>query len=569
MFNVQDQTWGYAITNSDSRFTADIKNLPGNPYYAQGAWIIRTDINKALKPAIDKKVASLERKVRKVLNDDILNAPQQLGPITELPNLTLQLPIRRPLYDFQGYGVGYCYHHRRVIIGDQPGLGKTSQAAACCLIGRVDPDTSTLPALVICPATIKRKWQRELMEVAGLRAMILDDRRRTSWPYILQSGMVDAVIVNYESLSKYFVQGVTKGDDEDLRLHHIVFKPEIALFKTVIIDEIHRCKDYKTRQSKLVRGIAQGKEWILALTGTCVVNEPADLMAQLAIIDRLKDFGGWTYFKARYCSGDDKASNLAELNYKLTSTCFFRREKWQVLKDLPDKTRVVIQVDIDNREEYDVAEDRFLEYLKVWKSCSDVEIARKMSAQFMVQLSILREIAARGKIKAVQEWMDNLKAAGEKIIIFCNLLDIVRRIKALFPGSLEITGNVSSDDRDRYVTLFQTSNKHNEIICNIKAGGVGIDLFASSNVGFIEFPWHNADCEQCEDRAHRNGQKNAVTAAYFLGVKTVDEFIYQKIQDKKDISDQITGADDKVKEFVTSLINFINKSKSKGELWEN
>jgi SWI/SNF-related matrix-associated actin-dependent regulator 1 of chromatin subfamily A len=101
------------------------------------------------------------------------------------------------------------------------------------------------------------------------------------------------------------------------------------------------------------------------------------------------------------------------------------------------------------------------------------------------------------------------------------------------------------------------------MICNIKAGGVGIDLFDSSHVGFIEFPWHPADCEQCEDRLHRNGQKNAVRASYFLGEETIDGWLWDKILEKRDVSDMITGAENKVDEVIDSLINYFNKRKHK------
>jgi SWI/SNF-related matrix-associated actin-dependent regulator 1 of chromatin subfamily A len=563
---------GYEIVlkdefKSDSRITREIRALPGTVSYQAGRWFVFFKDQGWNKAQLEKKIGPFERRIVKMIQTGITQAPQELGEIRDLPELTVTLPVRRPLYPYQGYGVAYCLAHKRVIIGDQPGLGKTSQAAAVLLAGRV-METSTLPALIVCPATIKRKWQRELMEVAGLRGMILNDKFKHKWPYLLQSGQVDAVICNFESLQKFFVQAVTTPPDAEFRLKDIQFSPFISLFKTIIIDESHKCKDGATQRAKFCMGIAKGKEWILALTGTPLVNKPFDLIAQLHMIDRLQDFGGYSYFKARYCDGGKGATNLEELNYKLTSTCFYRREKKSVLKDLPDKTRQVVLCDIDTRIEYDKARDQFVEYLKLFKGCSDPEIRKKLRGKFMVQLGVLREIAARGKILAVKEWAENLLESDEKVVIFCNLTDIIQRLKRLFPGALEISGKVATDVRDKYVALFQTSDRHKVIICNLQAGGVGIDLFASSNVGFIEFPWTYADCEQCEDRLHRNGQKDAVLAAYFLGENTVDQFVYDKIQEKKDIADAVTGAQDQVEELVDSLLNFLTKQKKQVSLYD-
>ncbi|MDB0602328.1 SNF2-related protein [Tenacibaculum maritimum] len=99
------------------------------------------------------------------------------------------------------------------------------------------------------------------------------------------------------------------------------------LFKSIIIDESHRCKDTKTQQTKFALRIAMGKDWRILLTGTPVVNKPMDLYPQLAIMGHLNKFGGSKGFKMRYCEGGSGAANLKELNFLLNKHCFFRREK--------------------------------------------------------------------------------------------------------------------------------------------------------------------------------------------------------------------------------------------------
>ena len=131
--------------------------------------------------------------------------------------------------------------------------------------------------------------------------MVLTDSVRTSWPFFWQTGMNHVFIVNYESLRKYFVRRINKS--EKWTLKDVEFHNTIKLFKSVIIDESHKVKSTATQQSKFCKGITAGKEWIILLTGTPVVNKPNDLICQLAIMDRMNDLGGWKYFTSRYCSG--------------------------------------------------------------------------------------------------------------------------------------------------------------------------------------------------------------------------------------------------------------------------
>ena len=186
---------------------------------------------------------------------------------------------------------------------------------------------------------------------------------KASWHRFFETKCCNIFITNYESLKKFFVLKVK--EDARFTMKSIEFDPRISLFKSVVIDESHKCKSTKTQQSKFVEGICKGKEYILELTGTPVVNNNTDLIQQLKIMGRLEDFGGYKYFVERFCDGPKQSSNVKELNWRLSSTCFFRREKAKVLTQLPDKSRQYIEVDISNRKEYDKAEADLIQYLEL------------------------------------------------------------------------------------------------------------------------------------------------------------------------------------------------------------
>lgn len=463
-------------------------------------------------------------------------------------------------YSYQLEGVRYALDNKRCIFGDQPGLGKTLQAICSVVKAHREAITygESFPVLVICPAALKVNWKREFKKFAGIEAIILDDSNRASWERFWElkrpngEAICPVFITNYESLKKFFVRKVKNSSR--FTLSSIEFDERIRLFKSVIIDESHKCKSAKTQQAKFVEGICRGKKWIFALTGTPVVNNNTDLIQQLKILGRLDDFGGYKHFVARFCDGPKQSSNMKELHYRLWCCCFFRREKAKVLTQLPDKMRQYITCEITNRKEYQDAEDNFLKYLRQYKHADDDKIARAMRGEVMVRMGILKEIAARGKVKAVADFIHDVIDGGEKLIMFAYLKEVVMALKEEFPDAVTVTGSDNITQKQNAVDRFQNDPECKLIILNYKSGGTGLTLTASSRVGFIEFPWTYSDCEQAEDRAHRNGQKNAVNCYYFLGDKTIDEYMYKVIQTKKDIANEVTGTTTQIDEDVVSNV---------------
>lgn len=466
--------------------------------------------------------------------------------IPELPDLTVPHNLKVQPYPYQLKGIARGLQLKRFMNCDEPGLGKTLQSIATINLA------DAFPCLVVCPSSLKINWLREWEKFTDKKAMILTDKVRDTWTFFFQTGMHQVFIVNYESLKKYFVQRIKKAEGWTLR--DVEFRNSINLFKSVIIDESHRCKSASTQQAKFCKGICTGKEWVIELTGTPVVNRPKDLIPQLAILDRMNDFGGYKPFVDRYCSGQREASNLRELNFNLWKYCMFRREKSLVLTDLPDKIRQVNTCEITNRKEYMDAERDLIMYLQKYKDADDDKIAKAMRGEVMVRINILRQISARGKVRDVIEFVKDFRENGKKIILFCSLHEVVDQLKRYFPTAVSVTGRDSQDEKQRAVDAFQNSPKADIIICSIKAAGVGLTLTASSNVAFVEFPWTYADCCQCEDRAHRIGQKDSVTCYYFLGRRTIDEKVYRIIQEKKNIANAVTGSTEDIEENIVDMV---------------
>lgn len=488
--------------------------------------------------------------------------PEIVGELKPMPELEFEIDIEHNELGFkprpyQLTGIARGLELKRFINGDEQGLGKTLQSAGTLYVAEKYLKEQTFPCLVICPASTKINWLREWEMWTGKKAMVLTHKVKDTWHRFFELGMNDVFITNYESLKKYFVKSMpAKGKMR--KSSDIVMDDRINLFKSVILDESHRCKDPSTQQAKIALQICLGKEWVIELTGTPVVNKPIDLFAQLAIIGRLKEFGGRKGYLGRYCEGGRGSANLKELNYYLNERCFFRREKIDVAKDLPEKQRQTILCDITTRSEYNKAKNDFVKFLQD-KGCDDAEIARKLRGEIMVKMGELKRISAIGKLNEVKEFVHEVNDSGEKLILFCTLHSIVDALREEFPNAVTVTGRDNTEGKQRNIDAFQNNPDVKLIICNIRAAGVGITLTASSRVAFVEYPWTYADCVQCEDRAHRIGQKNNVMCTYFLGNKTIDEDLYKMIQEKRHTANTITGATDKMEmSFVDNVINLFN-----------
>ena len=244
------------------------------------------------------------------------------------------------------------------------------------------------------------------------------------------------------------------------------------------------------------------------------------------------------------------------------ANCMIRREKAKVLPQLPDKTRVDLYVDISNGPEYNLAAADLAEYLRQYTECTDREIRRKIRMEALVRFMTLRQLATLGKVAQAVDFIRTFLSSGKKLIVFCSLHEVVDALVKVFPGAVTVTGRDSAVSKQASVDAFQNNPDTMLIICSIKAAGVGLTLTASSNVAFVELAWTYADCCQCEDRAHRIGQKDNVTCYYLLGRGTIDHTIYSLIHQKKSIAAEIMNSDDDIPtdemyfdELVSSFLN--------------
>jgi SWI/SNF-related matrix-associated actin-dependent regulator of chromatin subfamily A-like protein 1 len=433
------------------------------------------------------------------------------------------------LKPFQRAGVEYLLKQRRSFLADEQGLGKTVEALAT-----IEAD-GAYPAIVVCPASLKLNWMREIERWLPARTAQMLDGNRGAVP------AADLTVVNYD---------IVAGRLDALA----ALAP-----RAVALDESHYCKNPGAKRTQAAQQLCAAvprEGLVLALTGTPLMNRPPELISQLRILGRLGDFGSGAQFGQRF-RGQDAHRRL---HWHLRARCFARRLKADVLPQLPAKTRAVVPVALDNESEYRLAERDVIAWLRSQPldlRALDAKVAAALRAERLVRLNALKLLAARGKLHAALHWIQDFLSSGERLVVFARHREIQHAVLERFPAALHVLGADSQSARDAAVRAFQApdSDDHQLIVCSIEVAGQGITLTRSSNVAFLELDWTPAKHDQAEDRCHRIGQQDAVNATYLLAADTIDETIATLLERKRAVIGAVTdGREDDERGIVDALV---------------
>ena len=289
---------------------------------------------------------------------------------------------------------------------------------------------------------------------------------------------------------------------------------------------------------RLSESVAKGGLRV-ALTGTPVLNHAEELISQLRIIGRLDEFGCGARFSRQF----QGVLTEERLHWHLRRSCFVRRLKSEVLPQLPAKRRVVVPVSLDNEREYRVAERDVVEWLRsqpLELSDLNAKIAATLRAERLAQLGALQRLAARGKLHAALAWIHDFLASGEPLVVFARHREIQEAVLERFPDALHLFGRDKIEAREESVREFQEPGGPQLIVCATRVAAQGITLTRASNVAFLELEWTPALHDQAEDRTHRIGQTDSVTAWYLLAAETIDETMAELVERKRGIVDAVT-----------------------------
>ncbi|MDP6110927.1 MAG: DEAD/DEAH box helicase [Planctomycetota bacterium] len=458
---------------------------------------------------------------------------KHIPPSTEVREEALRRARRMAegLYPHQIEGIAFLLARRRAILADDMGLGKTRQSVVA-----LTESEPVGPYLVVCPASVKRNWAREILIV-----------KPDAKPTIVGPGMPpdlgwkDWVIINYDILGKHA---------DALKLHG---------WSGMVFDEAHYLKNYRSKRNQLSNKLIKSVNtdpMIHALTGTPLTSRPRDLFPLLQLVQHPMGKSFLT-FARRYCAAykgeygwvTDGASNLGELAVQLHGI-MIRRNKDEVL-DLPPKFRTWLEVDVPpgtareirgfmhalmrlslkNREQGSSTEKLTEE---------ELQARRRRQGVLLGGLSTARRKLATAKVRSTWNFVDGVIEQGEKAIIFSCYKEAVLRLREHYEEiGVAIEGDTPPAQRQDIADQFQQDEDVRVLIANIQAGGTGLNLTAGRQVVFNDLDWVPANHWQAEDRACRIGQTQSVNVTYMIGADTIDEFVRSVLISKAHMVDQL------------------------------
>jgi SNF2 family DNA or RNA helicase len=413
----------------------------------------------------------------------------------------------------------------RCIIADEQGLGKTIEALSLL---RLHPE-KLLPAVIVCPSTVKLQWMFEIHRICGSGREFLVQ--------VIQSGKERAMpgfkiyVVTYDML---------KGPDL------FQYLPE-GTIKTLIIDECQRIKNHLSDRAKAVQRLGRVTPHIIPMSGTPIKNNAGEYFTVLNLVKPTL-FPHYQRYIYDYCDSysngwGQKVGGLKDVErfHEDTKDIIIRRTKEQVLKDLPSLERKFHHVELDKKlnKVYAAAMQELDDMLysdesEFTKSTSTIAIMGK-----------LRHITGISKVaECVDFTTEFLLSTDRKIVIFTHHQDVMGMLESQlnqwcaeggFGKVAVLHSGLDGNARTRLVEDFKNDSSRRVMIASTLAAGEGLNLQFCSDAILLERQWNPTNEEQVEGRFHRFGQLNPVSVTYMLASGTIDEYFTELVEIKRSI----------------------------------
>jgi SWI/SNF-related matrix-associated actin-dependent regulator 1 of chromatin subfamily A len=442
--------------------------------------------------------------------------------------------FHRPPLEHQKEAIQKLCENKKMILADDMGLGKTTSTIIAAL------ETGAKKILIICPASLKINWQREIENYTNRPTSIIEGKK---W----EDG--DFVIINYDIIKNFH--------DEKNKKESVILNSK---FDLVIIDEAHYIQNKQAQRTKLINDFASRVDRLWLLTGTPITSRPINYYNLLNLINS-PVAENWMAYVKRYCNGFQfragkrkvwnvsGASNLEELRDR-TKPQVLRRLKENVL-DLPDKIITPVYLRLRSRQYEELMGDYYDWYDKSGEADS-------LTLQF-TKLTQVRQCIAQEKVSSTIEICENIIEQDKKVIVFTNFTKTLEMILEHFgKKAVRLDGSMTQRERQESVDKFQNDDTIKVFVGNIKAAGTGITLTSGEAVVMNDLSFLPSDHSQAEDRAYRYGQKNNVLVYYPIYDNTIEGIIYDILRKKKDIFETVMGDRESSGDYVEEILKSIN-----------
>jgi len=434
-----------------------------------------------------------------------------------------------------------------------PGLGKTLVAMA--VIARRACDAEVNRVLIVAPLSVLAVWEEQFEEHAFfscdydlylldhnkvedrnkvLRQLTKSRSPNNLFPTASGDTKLEVVVTNYDSLVKM---------EDDIRK----WKPDM-----IVADESQAIKNRKALRTKCMWRLGKLASYKLILTGTPITETPLDFWAQYKFLDpnvfgkRYKDFesqyavmGGFGGFQVKkYKNLKQLARQAYSIGYRVAKEdaidlppttdmvryCYLKKESWKIYQEME--------------------KERLIKFLGGSSSDAPIVLTALLRMQQITGGFLKREDdtyveTGREKLDTLKEVLDEFPK-GKKIVIFARFTPEIKAIKEVVKETgrsvEELSGEVKVKSRKSLRNRFQNQDDPEVLVVQIAAGGVGIDLFAADTAIFYSHDPSFSKTLQAKGRLDRVGQSGEkVTFIHLLARGTIDETIYQALQEKRDL----------------------------------
>ena len=451
--------------------------------------------------------------------------------------------IKAKLYPYQVEGVAFLAANRRALLADDMGLGKTLQSIAAA--NWLMSNAGVVRTLVICPASLKQQWAREIEKFTEHPAHIIQGTPETrSVQYRQGNGFY---IINYELVLR------------DLSVIQSKLSPDL-----MILDEAQRIKNWRTKIASTIKQIPA--QYAFVLSGTPLENRLEDLFSLMQVVDPHLLGPLWRYLIDFHIT-DERGKvlayrNLAELRRRLEPV-MLRRDRRLVSGQLPK--RIDQQIDIElTKEQRELHDDALstagrLANIAKRRPLTPSEQNRMMAALQMARMAcnaaglVDKETQGSPKLDEVENLINELCVqSGQKAVIFSQwklMTDIVElRLRKMGVGFVHLHGGIPTSHRGKLMDSFLNDDAV-QVFISTDAGGVGLNLQSASVVINLDMPWNPAILDQRIARVHRLGQKNTVQSILIIAADSYEQHVASLVRGKRDLFDNVVdpeGTEDTV-----------------------
>ncbi|GHA13034.1 helicase SNF2 [Streptomyces tauricus] len=403
---------------------------------------------------------------------------------------------RVSLRGYQSFGARFALAQRRVVLGDEMGLGKTIQAIAVLAHLAADGHRHFL---VVCPASVLINWTREIGSRSTLRAVpVHGPDRLDAYAEWRERGGV--AVTTFDVLH-------TLPDPKKAEQH------PLDAPAALVVDEAHYVKNPEARRSRAVARWTNRCERVLFLTGTPMENRVEEFRTlvrylQPDLVPKIQ--------------GSDAVAGPHTFR-RSVAPAYLRRNQQDVLTELP------ALVQVDEWEEFSAAdEDAYREAVAAGNFMA-MRRAAYVHAEKSAKLQRLRELVTEA-------------AANElKVVVFSYFRDVLATVqRALGDAGVvlgPLAGGVPAVRRQQLVDEFADAAGHAVLLCQIEAGGIGLNLQAASVVILCEPQVKPTLEHQAVARAHRMGQVRSVQVHRLLATDSVDDRLLRILESKARLFD--------------------------------